>query len=59
MPCCRNMTSGHTVDDVGYVLADANSSAGGETNSQPEQFLSLNNLDFQGKNRSVSNRDEH
>ena len=58
MPCSRNMTSAHAVDDLGYALADAGSPVGTGPMASPN-ILSLSNLDCEGKNWSVSNRDEH
>jgi hypothetical protein len=56
MPYCGNMISAHTVDDLGYALADADSQREGRPIASPN-ILPFRNLDFQGKNRSVSNRD--
>ena len=58
MRCFGNMISAHTVDDLGYALADADSQREGRPIAS-QNILPLSKIDFQGKNRSVSNRDEH
>jgi hypothetical protein len=52
----RNMTPAHAVDDLAYACGCGLTSGDG-TNGQPN-ILSLSNLDCEGKNRTVSNRDE-